>query len=166
MKRARISQTLLAALLASAATGAAPAAYTRGGAAAVALSGVYSVTFTVHADSTPAPGAAILCKAKAVPNARSLENLKLEAVPVMSGWATLTGSRVTGYWAMCTVRIPFYWAASNAQNNTPGGAVLSYEIDAVSGPGAPAVPLSRQEGIGVAYPAPGGSASLSFNVRF
>ncbi|MGP8174260.1 MAG: hypothetical protein ACLP7O_06885 [Terracidiphilus sp.] len=166
MRRVRISQTLLAALLASAATGAAPAANTRGGAAPSALSGVYSVSFTVNSGSALAPGAAILCKAKAVPNAPPLKNLQLEAVPVASGWATLTGSRVTGYWAMCTVRIPFYWAASNAQNNTPGGAVLSYEIDAVSGPGAPAVPVSRQEGIGVAYPAPGGSASLSFNVRF
>jgi hypothetical protein len=170
MKRARISQTLLAALLASAAAGAAPAADTRGGAAPVALSGVYSVTFTVNAGSTLAPGAIILCKAKAVPNAPALENLKLEAVPVMSGLATLTGSRVTGYWAICTVQIPFSWAANNAQSGAQGGAVLSYEIDvvsgAVSGPGAVAVPVSRQEGIGVAYPAPGGTASLSFNVRF
>jgi hypothetical protein len=139
----------------------------------VALSGVYSVTFTVNAGSTLAPGAIILCKAKAVPNAPTLENLKLEAVPVMSGLATLTGTGVTGAigsWAICTVQIPFSWAANNAQSGARGGAVLSYEIDvvsgAVSGPGAVAVPVSRQEGIGVAYPAPGGTASLSFNVRF
>jgi hypothetical protein len=132
----------------------------------VALSGVYSVTFTVNAGSTLAPGATILCKAKAVPNAPPLENLKLEAVPVMSGLATLTGSGVNGPSAICTVQIPFTWAAGNAQSGAQGGAVLSYEIDVVSGGGAVAVPVRRQEGIGVAYPAPGGTASLSFNVRF
>jgi hypothetical protein len=119
----------------------------------VALSGVYTVTFTVNAGSTLAPGATILCKAKAVPNAPPLENLKLEAVPVMSGLATLTGSGVNGPSAICTVQIPFTWAAGNAQSGAQGGAVLSYEIDvvsgAVSGGGAVAVPVRRQEGIDV-----------------
>jgi hypothetical protein len=58
------------------------------------------------------------------------------------------------------VEISFYTAANNAQ----GGVVLSYEIDAGSGPGAAAVPVRRQEGIGAAYPTPGGTASLSFNL--
>lgn len=166
MKRALIPQTLLAALLASAAAGAAPATETRGGAAPVAFSGVYSLTFAVNAGSTLSPGATILCKAKAVPNAGGLESFRFRSVPVVSSLATGAGSGAAGAWANCTVQIPFYWAANDAQ----GGAVLSYEIDLVngigSGPGASAVPVRRQGEVGVAYPAPGGSASLRFNVRF
>jgi hypothetical protein len=166
MKRARIPQIFLAALLASAVAGAAPAGEIRGGAAPAAFSGVYEVTFTVNATSVLAPGTAILCKAKDVPNAPALEDFRWGAVPVASALATVTGSAETGYWANCTVRIPFYWTAENAQ----GSAVLSYEIDlvdrVVSGPGAEAVTLRRQERIGVAYPAPGGTASLNLKVSF
>jgi hypothetical protein len=132
----------------------------------VAFSGVYALTFTVSAGSALAPGAAILCKAKAAPHAPSLNGLRWQAIPLASIVATasapLTASATGGAWANCSVEIPFSWAASDAQ----GGALLSYEIDAVSRPEAVAVPLLRQEAIGVAYPPPDGTARLSIDLRF
>jgi hypothetical protein len=165
MKRARIPQTLLAALLASAAAGAAPIAETHGGAAPLAFNGLYLVTFTVNAGAALAPGSTILCKAKAAPSTGPLDEFQWKATPVASGIATVNRSRATGAtgsWANCTVEVPFYWAASETQ----GGAVLSYEIDLVSGAGDSAEPLRRQEAVSLPYPAPGGSARLSFDVSF
>ena len=77
----------------------------------------------------------------------------------------MTGSSTagtTGSWANCSVETPFYWIGAGAGNL----ALLSYEIDALSAPGERAVPLRVQEGIGVAYPAPGETVRLNINLTF
>jgi hypothetical protein len=119
----------------------------------------------MNAGAALAPGATLLCKARAAPHAPALESLSLQALPAASGLAAMTGSSpvgATGSWTNCTVEIPFYWTGAEAGSL----ALLSYEIDAVSGPGARAVPLRVAEGIAVPYPSPGGTARLSFNVTF
>jgi len=160
MKRARVPQTLLAALLMSAAAGAAPAMVSGAGAAPVAQRGAYTVTFAINTGSSLPPGATLLCKAHAVPNAPQLENLQLPASPVASNQSLLNQTAPTGSWANCTVEVPFYWVAGTAQ----GGALLSYEVALVDAQGA--VILGRQDGIALALPAPGTTASLSVNVHF
>jgi hypothetical protein len=164
MKRARISQSLLVALLASASAGAAPPAQIRGGAASAALSGIYSIAFSVNVGSALPPGSTILCNAKAVPNVGGFENFALRAVPVASGQARLVSSGTVGApgsWANCTVQVPFSWVASD----TRGAAVLSYEIDAVNESGT-AVTIGKKGGIRLGYPVSGGTTSLNFSVRF
>jgi hypothetical protein len=123
----------------------------------VAYRGAYSVTFTVNVGAAFAPGTSFLCKARAVPNAPALNAYSLQALPAVSSTATMTGS-----WANCTVELPFSWIGDN-----PGSlALLSYEIDAISAPGAQAVPLRIAEAIGVPYPSPGGSSRLSISLAF
>jgi hypothetical protein len=163
MKRRRISQTLLAALLASAVAGAAPAVGISGRAAPAALNGVYSVTFNLQIRSTLPAGTTIICRARIAPNPDGfgLGNSQLAAIPAetFSGLASVNGSTAT-----CATEIPFSWTMANA----PGGVVLSYEIDAVGN--AMTAPMllksSTRQGIGAALPAPGGSANLSFNLLF
>ena len=162
MRRTCIAQSLLVALLASTAAGAALAADARGGAAPVAYRGAYSVTFTVNAGVALAPGSTFLCKARVVPNAPALDSMRLQVLPMASSLAAATGSSPSGSWTNCTVELPFYWIG----DDDGGLALLSYEIDAVSGSGAQAVPVRAAEGISVPYPSPGGTARLNFNLSF
>jgi len=161
MRRRRISQTLLAALLASAVAGAAPAAETRGGAAPVVFSGLYSITFNLSIAAPLPAGTTITCRARIAPNpARpGLGNPQLAATPTGTGLATVTGSTTN-----CAAEIPFVWTAESAR----GGVVLSYEIEALGSAGAApfVVRSSARQGIGAPLPAAGGSASLRFNLAF
>ena len=162
MKRARIPQNLLLALLASAAVWAAPAADQRTGAAPTVATGAYAVTFDVNPGSTAAAGGTITCKAKIAPNLPGFENMNQGAVPVESafGVATVGSSGRAGSSVLCSVEIPFTWMV----NSRGSGVLLSYEIDAVRGS---AVAAARtQEGIGVAYPEMGGTARVRLNVAF
>jgi len=163
MKRRRISQTLLAALLASAVAGAAPAVGISGRAAPVALNGVYSVTFNLQIRSTLPAGTTIICRARIALNPDGLDfgNSQPASIPT----ETATGlASVNGPTATCATEIPFSWTMASSQ----GGVVLSYEIDAVGN--ARSAPMlfksSTRQGIGAALPAPGGSANLSFNLLF
>jgi hypothetical protein len=162
MKRARIAQILPLALWASAAVWAAPAADQRAGAAPAAVSGVYAVTFSVNPGSAVAAGGAITCKAKIAPNLPAIENMNRGVVPVESspGMVTVAGSGRVGSPVLCSVEIPFAWPVSDRA----GGVVLSYEIDAVSGSGVAAVRTGQ--GIVVAYPEMGVTASVRLNVTF
>jgi hypothetical protein len=162
MKRARIPQILLLALLASAAVWAAPGANQRAGAAPAAVSGVYAVTFIVNPGSAMAAGGAILCKARITPNLPAFENMNRGVAPVESapGVVAVVGSWRAGSAVLCTVEIPFAWPVSDRA----GGVALSYEIDAVSGSGVAAVRTGQ--GIAVAYPQMGGTASVRLNVAF
>jgi hypothetical protein len=157
MRRARIPQILLLALLASVTVWAAPAANQRAGAAPVAVSGVYVVTFNVQVGSAQAIGKTIFCKAKIAPNLPDFENRSYGIVPVQSarGVVALIGSS-----ANCAVEIPFSWTVADSRH----GVAMSYEIDAVSEAGGSAV--RAQQGIGVPYPGLGGTATVLLNVAF
>jgi hypothetical protein len=157
MKRTRMPHILLPVLLASAAVWAAPAADQRSGAAPVVVSGVYLVTFNVQVGSVPAAGGTIFCRAKIAPNLPGFDNRSQGLVPVESarGMVTFIGSS-----ANCTVEIPFSWTVVDTET----GVVMSYEIDALSGPGVAAV--HTQQGVGLAYPRMGGAASVRLNVAF
>jgi hypothetical protein len=162
MKRARIPQILLLALLASAAVWAAPAANQRAGAAPATVSGVYAVTFSIDPGSAIAAGGAILCKARITPNLPAFENMNRGVAPVESAPAVVTvgGSAPVASPVLCSVEIPFAWPVSDRA----GGVALSYEIDAVRGSGVAAVRTGQ--GIAVAYPETGGTASVRLNVTF
>ena len=156
MKSARVPQTLLLALLASAAVWAAPAAEPRSGAAPAAVSGVYAVNFNVRMDSAAPGGTVISCRARIAPNLSPLESNQrgmAQAVTV-EGLAAVNGSS-----ANCLVEIPFSWTGINRGN----GVALSYEVVALSGGVAT---VRRQQGIGVGYPATGGAAQLRLDVAF
>lgn len=141
----------------SAAEWAVPAADQRSGAAPVAASGVFSVTFNVNIASTAPVGATITCKARIAPNLAAFENSTRGAVPVepAPGVGTVIGSS-----ANCTVEIAFLWMVANTRN----GVAPGQEIDAVSGGGVAAVRTGR--GMGIAYPATGGAARLRLNATF
>jgi len=124
----------------------------------------YAVRFNLNMASRLPAGAMITCKARIIPHLAESQKLngQAEAVPVetATGVATVTGSM-----AVCAVEIPFSWTMTDAG----GGALLSYEIDAVSvvyGAQPIVVRSSAQEGIPVTYPAMGGTANLSFSVTF
>jgi hypothetical protein len=157
MRRARIPQILLLALLASDALWAAPAADQRGGAALVAVGGVYLVTFNVQLGSVPAAGGTILCRAKIAPNLLGFDNPAQGMAPAESAQGVVT---FIGASANCTVEIPFSWMVVDTRD----GVAMSYEIDALSGSGVAAV--RTQQGIGLAYPRMGGAASVRLNVVF
>jgi hypothetical protein len=162
MKRAQIPPILLLALLASAAAWAAPAADQRAGAAPAVVSGVYWVTFNVNPGPEVAAGGVIACKAKIAPNLAAFENPNPGVAPVESaaGVVKLVGSGRASSPVLCMVQVPFAWRVSD-----PGSGVqLSYEIVAVSGSGVAAARVG--EGIGVAYPGLGGTASVRLNVAF
>ncbi|MDE3189004.1 MAG: hypothetical protein KGM96_15955 [Acidobacteriota bacterium] len=123
----------------------------------------YVIRFNLNVASALPAGATVTCKARIVPNLPGQGNVNGQpaAVPV----ETATGvAAVTGSTAACAVEIPFSWTA----NNAPSGAVLSYEIEAVSVAGSLPVVVrsSAQQGIAVAYPGIGRTVSLSFDVTF
>jgi hypothetical protein len=157
MKRARISQILLPVLLVSAAMWAAPAVDQDRGAAPLAVSGVYLVTFNVQVGSVPAAGGTIFCRAKIAPNLPGFDNRGQRLVPVESARGVVT---YMGSSANCAVEIPFSWTVTDTET----GVVMSYEIDALSGPGVAAV--RTRQGIGLAYPRMGGAANVRLNVAF
>jgi hypothetical protein len=162
MKRARIAQIPLLALLASAAVWAAPAADQRSGAAPAAVSGVYAVTFNVNLGSVAAAAGTVSCRARIAPNPRAFENTNRGVVPVESAPRVVAaaGSGRVGSPILCSVEIPFAWTVSDQSS----GVALSYEIEAVSGSGVAAARTGQ--GIAVAYPEPGGTASVRLNVTF
>jgi hypothetical protein len=127
------------------------------------VSGVYSLTFNVRIASTLPAGTTITCRARIAPNQGGIDlrNQQLSAIPL----GTVTGlASVSGPTAICAEEIPFSWTLLSAR----GGVVLSYEIDAVSSSGSNPllVRSSGPQNVGVAYPAPGGRASVSFNLTF
>ncbi len=160
MARIRIPLLLCFALLFAAFAQAAGVPELRG---PFAVSGVYSLTFNLSLASRLPTGTTITCRARIAPNqgGLGLGNQQLAPIPAR----TVTGlAQVTGSTATCAQEIPFSWTVLSAQ----GGAVLSYEIDAVSNSGS--IPLlvrtSGQQNVGVAFPSSGGRASLSFNLVF
>jgi len=129
----------------------------------IQVSGVYSLTFNVRIASTLPAGTTITCRARIAPNQGGIDlrNQQIPAIPV----GTVTAfAAATGPTATCAEEIPFSWTLLS----TRGGVVLSYEIDAVSSSGS--IPLlvrsSGPQNVGVAYPAPGGRANVSFNLIF
>jgi hypothetical protein len=161
MPRVHISLPLWVALLASVGSAAAGAQERRP--SSTTVSGVYSITFNLKILSTLPAGTTVICRARIAPNPGGLhiENPQPVAIPV----ATAAGlAHVTGSSATCAAEIPFFWMVGSPR----GGVLLSYEIAAVSDAGAaqPLVRSSAWQGIGVPFPAAGGSASLSFNVTF
>ncbi len=161
MAGGRIPWLLCVALLAPLPARAAGAPEPRG--AETTVSGVYSVTFHLNLASTLPAGTTITCRAQIAPQPGGLDlgSPQPGAAPVetAAGLAAVAGSKAT-----CATEIPFSWTVAGAQ----GGVVLSYEIDAVSSSGS--APLlvrsSTRQNIVAAFPAAGGSASLSFNVTF
>jgi hypothetical protein len=155
MRCKHIPVFVLLALLVTVTALAAPAPEHRG--APTAVSGTYSVTFTLNIASTLPASAAITCKVQVAP-IQSLEQM-VPPTESATGIATFTGSSGT-----CAVEIPFSWTLSSPKQE----AALSYEIDAFNAQGSlPAVVrTSLQQGIAVPLPASGGTASVALNVTF
>jgi hypothetical protein len=158
MNRVRTLMLPLVVTLASASALSAPPADPGRAEGLIAVSGSYVLTFNVSLDSAPPAGVAILCKARIAPSLPSFQNPSTRMVPVemATGLATVTGNS-----ANCSVQIPFSWAVSDPR----GGIALSYEVAEVSASGSFAVVRSAQQGIGVAYPAPGGTARVFVHVN-
>lgn len=159
MTRACVSMLLCSALVAPSA---ALAAVPERPSTPLAVSGAYAVQFNVNIASTLPAGAVIVCKARIAPNLQGLPSLaQPDAAPVQT--ATGVGA-VSGSAATCAVEIPFSWTVRNAQS----GVALSYEIEAVGTNGwqpalLRATPL---QGVAAAYPSPGTTTSLNFDVTF
>jgi hypothetical protein len=161
MTQIRTPLLLCIALLASASALAAGVPENR--ASPSSATGVYSLTFNLNLSSTMPAGTTITCRARIVPNKGVTDpwGQQFPAIPVR----TVIGRGATnGSTATCAQEIPIYWAVANERD----GAVLSFEIDAVSNTGSiPVLVRSRgQQNVPVAYPASGGSARLSFNLAF
>ena len=161
MTRIRIPLLLCIALLISASARAAGVPELRR--SQFTVSGVYSVTFNLSLASRLPAGTTITCRARIAPSQGGFDtgNRQLAQIPVR----TVTGlAQVTGSTATCATEIPIFWTLLSAQ----GGAVLSYEIDAVSHSGS--IPMlvrsSGEQSAGVAFPASGGRTNLSFNLAF
>jgi hypothetical protein len=157
----RIPLLLCIALLTSASAQAAGVPELR--ASSFTVNGVYSLTFNLNLASTLPAGTTITCRAQIVPNQAGVEFRPHQLAPIPVSTATGQAA-VAGSTAICAAEIPVSWTVMNGQ----GGAVLSYEIDAVSNTGS--IPLlvrsTGPKNIGVAFPALGGSASLRFNLTF
>ncbi|MGD0938833.1 MAG: hypothetical protein ABR905_03905 [Terracidiphilus sp.] len=127
------------------------------------VSGVYSLTFNLRFATALPAGTTIVCRARIAPNAGVTDpwGQHFPAIPVKT---VIKLAGVTGSTATCAQEIPIFWASANARN----GAVLSYEIDAVSGSGSTPLPIktSGLQTVGVALPAPAGRAGLSFDLTF
>lgn len=160
MKTRTLLPVIVALVLTSAAALAAPVAQRKGGSTSV--SGVYSVTFNLTIASTLPANSTIVCKAQIAPNLQqNFFSSQAQAVPVEAAWSVAT---VSGSTATCAIEIPFSWTLSGSSTT----ATLAYEIDALNaGSTLPSVVrVSSQTGLAAAYPASGGSSSLSFNVTF
>ena len=158
MKKLRSSRILALLLLASAAIFGANAANQNSEAAQPAAKGAYAVTFHVNTPTTVPDGATIACKASIAPQPTLFERLtRRHAAPVESttGFANVANSSAT-----CTVAAPFAFRVADPR----AGAALSYEIDAYTSAGP--VFARMQQGIPVAYPQAGATASLPLDVNF
>jgi hypothetical protein len=156
MKHSRYSRILLLILPVFVAVWAAAAADQRDGSASVSAGVAYAVTFHVNAPSTVPDGATVTCKAKIAPRLSAFEKFigKTVAAESSPAFATVVGSSAT-----CTVHLPLAFASAD-----PGkDAVLSYEIDAYTSAG-PAF-VRTQQGIAVARPQTGATASLPLDVN-
>jgi hypothetical protein len=161
MTQIRIPFLLCIALLISGSARAADTPELRG--SSNTMSGVYSLTFNLSLASKLPTGTTLTCRVQIAPNHGGLDlrSQQLAQIPVrtVAGPAGMPGSTTT-----CAAEIPVFWTLLNARD----GAVLIYEIDAVNNSGS--VPMlvrsSGQQNVGVAFPASGGRASLSFNLTF
>ncbi|MGD0801560.1 MAG: hypothetical protein ABR906_09610 [Terracidiphilus sp.] len=129
---------------------------------AATVSGVYSVTFHLRLASMLPAGSTITCRARIQPNPVGLDPRypQVAVEPVMgAGLAAVTGSTAT-----CAAEIPFAWTLTSFQ----GGVVVSYEIDAISSSGGTPMqaPGSAARTVAAAFPASGGSSSLTLNLSF
>ena len=127
----------------------------------LAVGRAYVIRFNLNVASALPAGATVTCRVRVVPNLPGQGNASGQpaAVPVEEATGV---TEVNGSTAFCAVEIPFSWMSSN----TPSGAVLSYEIEAVSV--ASSVPVvvrsSAQQGLAVAYPGIGQTVNLSYDV--
>lgn len=126
----------------------------------VRMNGAYTLNFQLNLATTLPDGSTITCKARIVPQERSL---RAGAVAAPVETATGTGT-VQGTLANCAVEIPFAWTVENAR----AGVRLSYEIVAVAmvGPAPAAVRASAPVEMALAYPPEGGVENLSVNMAF
>jgi hypothetical protein len=115
MMRARIPQTLLLALLASAVVWSAPAADQRAGAAPAVVTGVYAVAFNVNPGSAAAGSGAFACKAKIAPSLPAFRDTNRPVAPVESApeVVAVVGSARAGSPVLCSVVIPFAWTVTD-----------------------------------------------------
>ncbi len=158
MNPLRSSRILPVVLLVSAAVMGAGAADQNGGASPLAARGAYAVIFHVNAPTTVPDGATIACKASIAPRLSVFEHLtgrQAAAVESPTGFARVVNSS-----ANCTVAMPFAFNIANPR----AGAALSYQIDAYTSRGP--VFARTQQGIPVAYPQTGSTASLPLDVNF
>jgi hypothetical protein len=121
-------------------------------AGAATAHGVYLLTFDLSGATQMPAGARIRCKARVIPHLGSGGNLSME--PAVTGIAS-TGSKPE-----CRVELPFSWTVK-----AHDGAILSYEIEVVSGEGTRVWAVAGQ-GIGVSFPQAGTIARMNFMVRF
>jgi hypothetical protein len=158
MKTLHSSRILALLLLASAAIFGANAANQNSEAAQPAAKGAYAVSFHVNTPTTVPDGATIACKARIAPQPTVLERLtRRHAAPIESttGFANVANSSAT-----CTVATQFAFNVADPRV----GAALSYQIEAYTSAGP--VFSRTQQGIPVAYPQGGATASLPLDVNF
>jgi hypothetical protein len=155
MNHARFFRILLPVLMVSAAVWVAMATGSGVEAATATASGSYALTFHVAAPSTVPDGSTLTCSATIAPQLSTFDRLVARPAPAHSvqGVGKLVGSS-----GNCTVQVPFAFAVRNPAN----GAALSYRIDAFTRQG-PAFQRTQQ-GITLAYPQPGTTASVGLNV--
>ena len=156
MNHARFFRILLPVLMVSAAVWVAMATGSRVEAATATASGSYALTFHVAAPSTVPDGSTLTCSATITPQLSTFDRLVARPAPAKSVQGV---GKVVGSSGNCTVQVPFAFAVRNPGN----GAALSYRIDAFTSAG-PAF-VRTQQGISVAYPQPGTTASLSLGVN-
>ena len=161
MNRARTVMLLLFVLPALSPALASPApdivAAQRDAAAPVAVSGAFSLVFNVNFALPVPAGATLLCRARIAPGPFSLENWPAVPVQTAIGQGGITGPKAT-----CRVEMPFSWKVLHAQS----GVALSYQIEVESAAGALPAAIRAEQQVGAAYPAPGSTASVVFNVLF
>jgi hypothetical protein len=126
-------------------------------AAPTAVSGAYSLTINVKFASPVPTGATIQCKARIAPGLTPFDNQHGTPLPVEKATARIAAHDSS---ATCLVEVPFSWMVSNLSN----GITLVYEVDAVTVSGS--APLHAGQQIGAAYPSPGGTSSMVFNLAF
>ena len=128
-----------------------------GAAAPTAVSGAYSLTINVKFASPVPTGATIQCKARIAPGLTPFDNQHGSPLPVQKATGRIAAHDSS---ATCLVEVPFSWMVSDLSN----GITLIYEVDAVTVSGS--APLHAEQQIGAAYPSPGGTSSMVFNLAF
>ncbi len=121
----------------------------------------YVIRFNLNVASTLPARTTVTCRVRIVPNLPGQGSVSGQ--PAAAPVEAATGvTEVNGSTATCAVEIPFSWMLSN----TPSGAVLSYEIEALSVVSSVPVVVrsSAQQGLVVAYPGIGRTVSLTYDV--